>query len=39
MHGRAAVEPNMVFIDDLFVPDEDRVGEEGRGFSYQPHPC
>ena len=24
----------MVFIDDLFIPDEDRIGEEGRGFSY-----
>lgn len=23
-----------VFIDDLFVPDEDRIGEEGKGFSY-----
>lgn len=31
-HGRAAVDSNMVFIDDLFVPDEDRVGEVGRGF-------
>src|ERR1041385_6192900 len=25
---------NTVFIDDLFVPDEDRIGEEGRGFRY-----
>jgi acyl-CoA dehydrogenase len=32
--GRAAVDSNMVFIDDLFIPDEDRIGEEGRGFSY-----
>ncbi len=32
--GRAAVDSNMVFIDDLFVPEEDRVGEEGRGFAY-----
>lgn len=32
--GRAAVDSNMLFIDDLFVPEEDRVGEEGRGFSY-----
>lgn len=32
--GRAAVDSNMVFIDDLFVPEEDRIGEEGRGFSY-----
>jgi len=32
--GRAAVDSNAVFIDDLFVPDEDRVGEEGKGFRY-----
>jgi acyl-CoA dehydrogenase len=32
--GRAAVDSNMLFIDDLFVPEEDRIGEEGRGFSY-----
>jgi acyl-CoA dehydrogenase len=23
-----------VFIDGLFIPDGDRIGEEGRGFSY-----
>jgi acyl-CoA dehydrogenase len=33
-HGRAAVDSNAVFIDDLFVPDADRIGEEGRGFYY-----
>lgn len=33
-HGRAAVDSNMVFIDDVFIPDEDRIGEEGKGFSY-----
>ena len=33
-HGRAAVDLNAVFIDDLFVPTEDRIGEEGRGFKY-----
>lgn len=33
-HGRAAVDSNMVFIDDFFIPDEDRVGEEGSGFRY-----
>jgi acyl-CoA dehydrogenase len=33
-HGRAAVDSNAVFIDDLFVPDSDRIGEEGRGFHY-----
>lgn len=32
--GRAAVDSNMVFIDDLFVPDEDLIGEEGKGFKY-----
>jgi len=32
--GRAAVDSNTVFIDDLFVPDEDRIGEEGKGFRY-----
>ena len=24
----------MLFIDDLFIPDEDRIGEEGKGFKY-----
>lgn len=33
-HGRAAVDSNMVFIDDVFVPEADRVGEEGKGFTY-----
>lgn len=33
-HGRAAVDSNMVFIDDVFVPEADRIGEEGKGFSY-----
>ncbi|MDE1938370.1 MAG: acyl-CoA/acyl-ACP dehydrogenase, partial [Alphaproteobacteria bacterium] len=32
--GRSAVDSNALFIDDLAVPDEDRVGEEGRGFRY-----
>lgn len=31
--GRKAVDSNTVFIDDLFVPEQDRVGEEGKGFS------
>ncbi len=30
--GRKAVDSNAIFIDDLFIPDEDRVGEEGAGF-------
>jgi len=32
--GRKAVESNSVFIDNLSVPAEDLVGEEGRGFYY-----
>jgi acyl-CoA dehydrogenase len=32
--GRNAVDSNAVFIDDLHVPEEDRIGEEGRGFRY-----
>ena len=32
--GRAGVDSNTVFIDDLFVPEEDRIGEEGKGFRY-----
>lgn len=32
--GRSAVDSNAVFIDDLFIPDEDRIGEEGQGFYY-----
>jgi acyl-CoA dehydrogenase len=32
--GRNVVSTNALFIDDLFVPDEDLIGEEGRGFKY-----
>ena len=32
--GRNAVTSNELFIDDLVVPMEDRVGEEGKGFQY-----
>lgn len=32
--GRNAVSSNELFIDDLRIPEEDRVGEEGRGFEY-----
>jgi acyl-CoA dehydrogenase len=32
--GRKAVESNAVFIDDLHVPAEHLVGEEGKGFYY-----
>ncbi|WP_448388327.1 acyl-CoA dehydrogenase family protein [Microbacterium aurum] len=32
--GRNAVDSNELFIDNLRIPLEDRVGEEGKGFSY-----
>ncbi|WP_345496535.1 acyl-CoA dehydrogenase family protein [Nocardia callitridis] len=32
--GRNAVTSNELFIDDLRIPVEDRVGEEGNGFRY-----
>lgn len=32
--GRKAVECNSLFIDGLEIPEEDRIGEEGRGFQY-----
>jgi acyl-CoA dehydrogenase len=32
--GRNAVTSNELFIDDLRVPAEHRVGEEGQGFTY-----
>jgi acyl-CoA dehydrogenase len=32
--GRNAVSSNELFIDDLQIPVEDRVGEEGKGFQY-----
>jgi acyl-CoA dehydrogenase len=35
--GRHAVDSNMLFIDGLKVPLEDRIGEEGRGFEYILH--
>jgi acyl-CoA dehydrogenase len=35
--GRKAVDSNSIFIDGLFIPEEDRIGEEGRGFSYILH--
>jgi acyl-CoA dehydrogenase len=35
--GRRAVESNVVFIDGLFVPDEDLIGDEGKGFTYLLH--
>jgi acyl-CoA dehydrogenase len=35
--GRKCVDSNSTFIDGLFVPDEDLIGEEGKGFSYILH--
>src|SRR6516165_7078435 len=35
--GRKAVDSNAVFIDGLFIPEEDRIGEEGKGFGYILH--
>ena len=35
--GRAAVDSNMLFIDQLRVPVSDRIGEEGHGFEYILH--
>lgn len=35
--GRKAVDSNEVFFDGLEVPEEDRIGEEGRGFEYILH--
>lgn len=35
--GRKCVDSNAIFIDGLFIPDVDRVGEEGKGFSYILH--
>ena len=35
--GRHAVDSNQVFFDGLPVPEEDRLGEEGKGFEYILH--
>ncbi|AIT82133.1 acyl-CoA dehydrogenase family protein [Novosphingobium pentaromativorans] len=32
--GRKALDSNELFIEDLMVPLEDRIGEEGQGFKY-----
>lgn len=32
--GRNAVSSNELFIDDLRVPEEHRIGDEGKGFTY-----
>ena len=35
--GRAAVDTNELFIDNLNIPADDLIGEEGRGFRYILH--
>jgi acyl-CoA dehydrogenase len=35
--GRNAVDSNATFIDNYFIPDRDRIGEEGKGFHYILH--
>src|SRR5688572_791067 len=35
--GRKAVDSNQVSFDGLPVPEEDRIGEEGKGFEYILH--
>jgi acyl-CoA dehydrogenase len=30
--GRHSVDSNMLFISDLWIPEEDRIGAEGEGF-------
>ena len=31
--GRHAIDSNVLFIDGLVVPEDDRIGEEGKGFA------
>jgi len=35
--GRHAVDTNMLFIDNLVVPADDLIGEEGKGFDHLLH--
>jgi len=35
--GRAAVDSNELFIDNLHIPADDLIGEEGKGFRYILH--
>ncbi|MCW3475313.1 acyl-CoA dehydrogenase family protein [Limobrevibacterium gyesilva] len=35
--GRKSVDSNQVFFDGLEVPEDDLIGEEGRGFEYILH--
>ena len=32
--GRSSVDSNQIFIDNLEISEEDRIGEEGKGFRY-----
>jgi acyl-CoA dehydrogenase len=35
--GRNAVDSNATFIDNYYIPEQDRIGEEGKGFHYILH--
>jgi acyl-CoA dehydrogenase len=35
--GRKAIDSNQLFIDNLSVPADDLIGQEGRGFEYILH--
>jgi acyl-CoA dehydrogenase len=35
--GRKAVDSNAIFIEDLFIPEADRIGDEGKGFGHILH--
>jgi acyl-CoA dehydrogenase len=35
--GRSAVDANQLFIEGMRVPEQDRIGEEGKGLSYVFH--
>lgn len=35
--GRKCVDSNELFFEDYEIPEEDRIGEEGRGFEYILH--
>lgn len=35
--GCKAVDSSAIFIDDLFIPEADRIGDESKGFSYILH--
>ena len=35
--GRHCIDSNQVFFDGMPIPEEDRLGEEGRGFEYILH--